>query len=58
VGNQLFVIFAVLDVSCTINSCLNRSFFTFISNIDGLIHKCVIYSINVTQQSDEQRECR
>jgi len=30
VGNHLFVIFAVLDVSFAINSCLNRSFFTFI----------------------------
>ena len=27
----LFVIFAVLDVSFAVNSCLNRSFFTFIS---------------------------
>jgi len=30
-GNHLFVIFAVLDVSFAVNSCLNRSFFTFIS---------------------------
>jgi len=50
--------FAVLDVSFAVNSCLNRSFFTFISNIDALIYKCVNYLINVTQQSDEQRECR
>ena len=28
----VFVIFAVLDVSFAVNSCLNRSFFTFISN--------------------------
>jgi len=27
VGNHLFVIFAVLDVSFAVNSCLNRSFF-------------------------------
>ena len=26
VGNHLFVIFAVLDVSFAVNSCLNRSF--------------------------------
>jgi len=25
-GNHLFVIFAVLDVSFAVNSCLNRSF--------------------------------
>ena len=30
-GNHLFVIFAVLDVSCAVNSCINHSFFTFIS---------------------------
>ena len=29
-GNHLFVIFAVLDVSLAVNSCLNRSFFTLI----------------------------
>jgi len=29
---HLFVIFAVLDVSLAVNSCLNRSFFTFITN--------------------------
>ena len=26
-GNHFFVIFAVLDVSFAVNSCLNRSFF-------------------------------
>jgi len=30
VGNHFFVIFAVLDVSFAVNSCLNRGFFTFI----------------------------
>ena len=30
VGNHLFVIFAVLDVSFAVNSCINHSFFTFI----------------------------
>ena len=30
-GNHHFVIFAVLDVSCAVNSCINHSFFTFIS---------------------------
>ena len=29
-GNHLFVIFAVLDVSLAINWCINCSFFTFI----------------------------
>ena len=29
VGNHFFVIFADLDVSFAVNSCLNRSFFTF-----------------------------
>ena len=29
-GNHLFVIFAVLDVSRAVNSCINHSFFTFI----------------------------
>ena len=28
-GNHLFVIFAVLDVSRAVNSCINHSFFTF-----------------------------
>ena len=32
-GNHLFVIFAVLDVSCAVNLCINRSFFTFITVI-------------------------
>jgi len=31
VGNHLLVIFAVLGVSCAVNSCINYSFFTFIS---------------------------
>ena len=26
-GNQLFVIFAILDVSCAVNLCINHSFF-------------------------------
>ena len=30
VSNHLFVIFAVLDASFAVNSCLNRSFLTFI----------------------------
>ena len=30
VGNHLFVLFAVLDVSFAVNSCLNRSFFYII----------------------------
>jgi len=35
VGNHLFVIFAVLDVSFAVNSCLNRSFFRFIRGNDN-----------------------
>jgi len=35
-GNHLFVFFAVLDVSFAVNSCLNRSFFTFIT-----YNKCI-----------------
>ena len=38
-GNHLFVIFAVLDVSFAVNSCLNRSFFTF---INGELSKCLL----------------
>ena len=34
-GNHLFVIFAVLDVSCAVNSYINHSFFTFIIYIDS-----------------------
>jgi len=30
-GNHLFVIFAVLDVSLAVNLCINCSFFTFIN---------------------------
>ena len=33
VGNHRFVIFVVLDVSFAVNSCLNRSFFTFIVQV-------------------------
>jgi len=32
-GNHLFVIFAVLDVSLAVNLCINCSFFTFITKI-------------------------
>ena len=32
-GNHLVVIFAFLDVSFAVNSCLNRSFFTFIKGV-------------------------
>ena len=34
-GNHLFVIFAVLDVSFAVNSCLNRSFFYIVKLKDG-----------------------
>jgi len=40
---HLFVIFAVLDVSFTINSCLNRGFLTFIFAV--LLHFCSYYVI-------------
>jgi len=36
VGNHLFVIFAVLDVSCAVNLCINHSFFTFINYISAV----------------------
>ena len=39
---HLFVIFAVLDVSFAVNSCLNRSFFTFIFAV--LLHFCSCYT--------------
>jgi len=32
VGNHLFVIFAVLDVSCAVNSCINHSFLHLYNN--------------------------
>ena len=35
-GNHLFVFFVVVDVSFAVNSCLNRSFFTFITGIPDL----------------------
>jgi len=38
VGNHLFVFFAVLDVSFAVNSCLNRSFFTFYNDERELDH--------------------
>ena len=28
-GNHLFVIFAVLDVSCAVNSCINQFFYIY-----------------------------
>jgi len=34
-GNHLFVIFAVLDVSLAVNLCINCSFFTFMKLIDS-----------------------
>ena len=33
-----FVTFAVLDVSCAVNSCINRSFFTFITSKSSHAH--------------------
>ena len=36
-GNHLFVIFAVLDVSFAVNSCLNRGFYIYYTNVDALI---------------------
>jgi len=40
VGNQLFVIFAVLGVSFTVNLCLFTCLFTFIININLLLEDC------------------
>jgi len=36
VGNHLFVIFAVLDVSCAVNLCISYSLFTFIKLNSGV----------------------
>ena len=43
---HLFVIFAVLDVSFAVNSCLNRSFFTFTFAV--LLHFCSCYVVQGT----------
>jgi len=46
VSNHLFVIFAVLGVSFAVNSCLNRSFFTFIwlsKVIDNVIFRHIAW---------------
>jgi len=37
VGNHLFVIFAVLDVSFAVNSCINQFFFTLIAYIVNIV---------------------
>ena len=37
---HLFVIFAVLDVSCAVNSCINHSFFTFIFAVLLRFYSC------------------
>ena len=42
---HLFAIFAVLDVSFVVNSCLNHSFFTFIFAV--LLHFCSCYLVLV-----------
>jgi len=47
-GNHLFVIFAVLDVSFAINSCINHSFFTFI-NILNQINQ--IHTVTLAQET-------
>ena len=44
-GNHLFVIFAVLDVSCAVNLCINHSFFTFIIMMSAFVKR----KINGTQ---------
>ena len=38
-----FVIFAVLDVSFAVNSCLNHTFFTFVFAV--LLHFCSCYVV-------------
>jgi len=39
-GNHLFVIFAVLDVSLAVNWCINCSYFLhiFLHNVEGVAH--------------------
>jgi len=48
VGNHLFVIFAVLDVSCAINLCINHSFFLHLL----LISAIWIVDINIRAYSN------
>ena len=50
-GNHLFVIFAVLDESFAVNSCLNRSFFLHLS-----YHKRSKRCCSVCANSDEDTE--
>jgi len=38
-GNHLFVIFAVLDVACAVNSCINHSFFYILCYIQWQTNK-------------------
>ena len=49
-GNHLFVIFAVLDVSLAVNLCINCSFFYIYSNVRacvcagvGPLHNCTSF---------------
>ena len=44
-GNHLFVIFAVLDVSRAVNSCINHSFFTFIVSMAVSLAISEIFSV-------------
>ena len=45
-GNHLFVIFAVLDVSFAVNSCINHSFFYIFRCINNTYEKEAIAITN------------
>ena len=55
VGNHLFVIFAVFDVWCAVNSCINQ-FFTFINNITIKRHSHTVCTSHPHQWP--VKECR
>jgi len=58
VGNHFFVIFAVLDVSCAVNSCINHSFFTFIAIMAVSVAVCEIFSVKQWRDLENQVRCR
>jgi len=48
VGNHLFVIFEVLDVSCAVNSCINHSFYIYAIGNYG---SASVYEIKISSQN-------
>jgi len=55
VGNHLFVIFAVLGVSLAVNSCINRSFFTFITPITTVTVKIKVKWIYIAPSRESSK---